>query len=904
MLDRWLDIARLRLRSLLRRSDVEQDLDDELHYHIERQMEEHMARGMSEPDARRAALIALGGVEQRKEQSRDARGTRLIEDLLKDVRYTLRTLRRSPGFTTVTILTLALGIGANTAIFSLLDAVVLRDLAVRDPKSLVIVQRMARAPDGNIAPRAMSWPAFQRLAQDSSVLERSAALTTVSNISVRIGSELTPAPRGAIVVSGDFFPMLGVGARLGRLIEPSDATNPVVVLGHTYWATRFAGDETVVGKSLEVNGTPLTVIGVTSEEFTGVSVGTNPDLYLPMAMLWVAERTSPTAALRSNRSFLSVLGRLESGISLAEASQRLKPVYVRALIEASGGVPDSASLARLQETSIEVQPGRQGLAFMRTQFGKPLQILMGMVALLLLIACGNIANLLAARASAKRREVGVRLSMGAGRGRLVRQLLTESVGLAVAGGALGLIVAHFGTRLLMTMFGQSWVSFALDVRPDARVLAFAFGASLITAVIFGLAPAMSATRLDLANVLREGGRGALGGRGAIRLGNTLVTTQVALSITLLVATGLFVRSLVALRNIDLGFQRDNIVLVKLDPRRSGYRNARLATFYEQVLERARALPGVVEGALADITPLSGSSSLTSIVVEGRVVGPGDRTDAFDVLVTPNYFRAVGQPLLAGTTLSPRADMRVPDVVVNETFARELGGKDVLGKRLGFGQDDSAPLAMRIVGIVKDAPLRFLKEERLPTVYVPALGQAGIGSASLVLRTSTAPTAIVNAVRRVLRELDPNVEILSTTTLADQVDATMVREQLVATLATFFGALALLLAAVGLYGVASQSVVRRTSEIGIRMALGAQRSAVRWEILRGSIATVVLGVAIGLPLSWVGSRAAVGLLYGVTPTDTATIVGCVATVVIVALVAAYVPARSASRIDPVIALRAD
>jgi predicted permease len=904
-LARWWYVLPLRLRSLFRRAAVERELDEELRYHLERQTAEHVARGMTPEAARTAALRAMGGVEFQKEQVRDIRGTRWLEDLGQDLRYALRALRRNPGFAAVAVVTLGLGIGGNTALFTLLDNVMLRNLPVRDAGGLVIFQRMALAPDGAISPRPMPYPAFQRMRAENTVAEAMAAVAGVSNVGVRIDQEAELLGRGAFLVTGEFFPLLGLGARVGRLLGPEDdhfpTTPAVVVLSHDYWSARFGRDPGVVGRSIELNETRLTIIGVTPPGFFGVSVGGNPDLYLPMTLAAVANRSSD--ALGPNRGFLSAIGRLRPGVSRQQASEQLGPLYIRARIETAGQVVDKQSLELMAGTSIAVEPGAQGLSFLRTQFGKPLVILMAMVGVVQLVVCGNIASLLIARASRRRREIGIRLSLGASRRRVVRQLVTESLVLALLGGALGLLVAPLADRVLIAMLdaGADWL--VMDVGPDGRILAFALGASLLTGLVFGVAPALRATRLDLSAVGRESARGTTPDRGHYRLGRGLVAAQVALSIVLLVGTGLFIRSLLALQGLDLGFAQENVVIAKLDPQRAGYRRARMTALYAEILQRARAMPGMGSAALADITPLSGSSLASEVAVEGYVAPPGERTTAFVVRATPEYFGAIGLRLRAGTLLPVNRPGAVIPAVVNQAFVRQFMPQGALG-RPALLDPDGRRQAIEIVGVVDDSPLRQIREQILPLIYLPFLTDTTLGSASLVLRTSLPEEAVARATRELLRQVDPRLELLRATTLEEQVDATMAREHLVATIATFFGVLALLLASIGLYGVVSQNVARRTNEIGVRMALGASRASVSRQILREAMLTVAAGVAVGVPLSLAAARAVTSLLYGVTPTDATTLLGCVAVLVAVATVASYLPARRASRIDPVAALRAD
>jgi len=875
------------------RRRTNEDFAEEVAAHLAMETERLVRGGASQDEAAAAAHRRFGNATAARERFFDAGRARWLEQLGQDLRFAARAFRRSPGFATVTVLSLALGIGANTAIFSLIDAVLLRSLPVRDPAGLVLVQRMSRGPDGKTGARPMPYPAFARVRSDNHVMAEMAASAGAGNISLRFEGATDRLPHGILVVTGDFFHLLGILPARGRLLGPDDdrvpLADPVVVLGYGYWLSRFGGDESIVGKTVEINDTPFTVVGITPPRFFGLLVGDAPDLYAPMMMDSIVFRAR-SAVQSPGNGLLTVIGRLKPGVTRAQAGAELGPLYVRARIETSGGVVDAQSLKLYEGTFVEVQPGAGGLGLMRNQYGTSLKILMVMVALLLLVACGNIANLLLARAAARRREIAVRVSLGASRARLVRQLLTESVLLGVAGGALGLAFAQWGNRLLIHVISSgTWP--VIDLRPDARVLAFTVAVSIGTGLLFGIAPSLAATRAGPGATLKDTGHGTVGVPHA-RLGRALVVAQIGLSLVLVAGTGLFVRSLASLRAVEMGFDRDRVLLVRLDPRRDGYTPVRAAQFYRDLLERAARLGRVRQAALADITPMEGSRSAVKFEVPGYTPADSERMNVFVVSVSPEYFATLGATFRSGRAFTRLGGDAPLPIVVNAAFSdRYLRAGGTVGRQVSLAAaDESKRVDAEVVGVVHNLRLDNPRDSVPPTVFRPFLDNPFLGRAHLLLRTAGEPVALAGEVRALVRGMDPRLEVLVVRTLSDQVDGTLLGPRLVATISVFFGALALALAAIGLYGVLSYAVARRTSELGLRIALGATPRTVQWMVLRQTAVMVALGIAIGVPLMLALGRLVQGFLFGLRPADPLVLVASVVVLAAVAAVAGFLPAR--------------
>ena len=823
----------------------------------------------------------------------------LLETLLKDLRYAIRLLWKSPIFTVAVTLSLALGIGANTAIFSLINAVMWRTLPVKDAESLVLLTHSR----GSTFTGGFTYQQYRIMRQQSAGFTELAAWSS-ARLNVSVDGSLEPTTDGQLV-SGNYFSLLGVTPIAGRAISSEDDVvpngHPVAMISYGYWKRRFGLSPSVIGRNIAISGTRFTVIGIMPPEFFGLEVGTSPDLFLPILM-------QPTAMPDLEnlldqpiiyRTWLQVVSRLAPGATAAQAVAQLEPVYNQEVPTANkfGGPP-------LPPERLRVEPAATGISELRRQFSQPLFILMGIVGIVLLIACANTANLLLARAASRTGEFGVRLALGAGRRRLIRQLLVESVVLALAGGVCGVLLAVFATRLLVAYMSAGQTPIVLELTPDLRVLTFTATVSLFTGILFGLTPAVRATRIDLTPSLKTVGRSV---RGGLRSGKILCVTQVALSLILLIGAGLFVRSLQKLNAQDSGVDRDRVLIVRVEPRGSDQRNipgtlSRLDRTYRELLARVAAIGGVQSCSLAQFTPttLRGNSVPFTLAsgAEQRALVP---------MIYPNFFETMGIGLVAGRDfndrdLSPQSPLVV---VVNETFARQaFGGGSAVGRQLRQRND-----MIEIVGVVRDSRYTSVRDETPPTVYQTFLQtRTGRGQMALYVRTASSPAAVVSQVRQAVQDIDRDLPLFAIHTLAEELGAVLIRDRLIATLSTVFSALALLLACVGLYGLLSFSVVQRSSEMGIRMALGANRADVVWTVMREALLLVAAGVIIGIPAALVLGRVASnrisGLLFGLQATDPVTIAAATLLLALIAAGAGYVPARRASRVDPMVALRTE
>ncbi|HYW46456.1 MAG TPA: ABC transporter permease [Bryobacteraceae bacterium] len=810
-----------------------------------------------------------------------------LATLWQDIRYALRTMRRTPGFTAVALLSLALGIGANTAIFSLIDTLMLRRLPVREPGQLVeLLQKYPGEPRGGY----WSWPSYEHYRDHNHVFSSLTGTSTDTRVSVR-GEGLEPETVTGEYVAPNFFPVLGLKPAIGRLIGPDDdpggAAAAVAVVSWSVWKNRFNLDPAIVGKRLIVQDAPVTVVGVAPRAYTGLQVGSRTDVWLPR----------PASA----RTSMNLLGRLKPGVSLEQARAEMTVLYRFTIEERAGATKDSL----VRQMKVEVEPAGAGLSHWRDRFGKPLVVLMAVVGLLLLIACANIASMLLARGAARQREMAVRVSLGAGRFRLVRQVLTESLLLSAAGSLLGIAVAYWTTGSLLRIMasGRDLERFDVAVQPDAHMLLFTAGIALLTGVLFGLAPALYAFGSAPSSSLRQTGRA---GETRFRklFGKSLVAAQVALSVVLLSAAGLFVLNLSNLENLDMGFRRDHVLLVTLDPSRSGYRREQLSRPYQELLGRLEAIPGVRSATLGN-TPISGAGASSFAIAEGFQEKPEDRRYVSIDWIAPKYFETLGMPLLAGRDFSFQDQGGPRIAIINQAMARYyFGSRDPIGKHIalerdwkGFGADQP----YEIVGVAGDAKYYEIREAPPRTIYFNAFRE-GTVSSQFVLRTSVDPAAVGPEVRRTARDLLKTVPVTRVTTLADQVDASIVPERLIATLSGLFGALGSLLAAIGLYGLLAYTVARRVNEIGVRMALGATEGDVTRMVLGDALAMVTAGLAIGVPLALWGRKFAASLIEDLPVKSAIPIVFGAVAMIAVALVAAYVPARRAARVDPMEALR--
>ncbi|HEV3198449.1 MAG TPA: ABC transporter permease [Bryobacteraceae bacterium] len=898
---RFLDILRLRLRTLLHRDSVDRELEEELRHHLDLYTQRNMEAGMPPAEARGAALRATGGVAHIQEECRDARGFRYLADLAQDLRYAARAMRRSPGITIVAVASLALGIGANTAVFSLINTVMLRSLPVAHPDQLIRLDRVYqnRQGVGNF-----SYPFFLQLQEEN-------AATADLLASNRLGTTRVMAPGSAVdeqaareMVTGEYFSALGVHASLGRTITPEDNRmpngNPVAVISYSYWKRRFATDPSILGKTLTVADAPLTVIGVAPPEFFGVEVGSATDIWVPLATMpqkkWLVQ---------NGFNFLSVLGRLKPGVSIAQAGAKCELVLTRANAARLGSIRNPRQRQNLLDQHIAVEPAANGFSRLRDQFSEPLRVLLAIVAGVLLIACSNIANLQLARASAREREIGVRLAIGAGRLRLVRQLLTESVLLSLAGGLCGVAFAYWGCQALLGFVPKSDAPLVVDLHPDARVLAFTLGVSLLSGILFGFGPALRSTHTNLDTALKSESR-SVGYNPARRwLGRSLIAGQVALSMLLLVGSGLFIRTLMKLQAADLGFDREHVLTFGINVLAGKMVDTPgESQLIDRIVGRAQSIPGVRAVSYS----FGGGYGIghwgSEVHAEGYTPRDNEPLTFDGARVGPRYFEAMGIPLLAGRGFSERDNEGAPKVVVvNQSMARHFFANSVpLGRRIRY-ELQTGGVDAEIVGVVKDVQHHGARKGPPAMFYAPALQSPGPWP-NFELRAAGAPAAMIAALRRELPALQAGLTVVDPATLDEQVNASLARERLVASISGFFGGIALLLACIGVYGTMAYNVTRRTAEVGIRMTLGARRSEVVWMILREALALVSMGVVIGAVAARGVTRSIASLLFGLEPGDVTTVVVAAAAMLIVAVIAGYLPARRAASVDPMMALRCE
>jgi predicted permease len=833
-----------------------------------------------------------------------------MESFLQDVGYGLRTMWRSPVLTAVAVLSLALGIGANTAIFSLLDAVILRTLPVHDPERLVLFGK-GESQGITISFPDQSWdlfsyPFYRDIQQKNEVFSGVAAMQSMPNrVHATIDGGNDPEPVDAREVSGTYFSVLGVNAGAGRVFTDADdqvaGGHPVAVASFSWWKRQFGGQPFVGGKTLTIGATIYTIIGVAPAEFFGTTVGESPDVWIPLSM---EEQVPPGWKGLHNNLFQSLylIGRLKPGLSMSEAAANVNLLYKQLLHEYAGAQPSQKQLAALEHARIELTPAATGLSQLRMQFSQPLRVLMGVAGLVLLIACANIANLLLARATARAHEIAVRMAIGAGRMRLIRQLLTESFLLAMTGGSLGVAFAWWSSRILVGMVSTGQQPLPLKVSPDLHVLTFTLLVCLATALLSGTAPALRATRVELVPSLKDK-RGSVSGMQRSSLAKGLIIAQVALSFALLVGAGLFVRSLVKLANVDPGFNQDEALLFNIDMGGLGYKETdpRLPELCRQVEQRVSALPGVRAASFSLFTFNEGDWTVGASV-QGYVPSSDQDRVILNNSVGEEFFRSMGLPILAGRGFSAGDTSHSAKVaVINETMARRFfPGRSPIGEHFGLGAAEHSN-DIEIVGIVKDAKYDSLDEKPQAAAYYP-FSQSPQLFNDFIVRYSGDARTITDEVRRAISDVNPTLAVWGVSTMAEQVQQSVLQQRLIAQLSAFFGLLALLLACIGLYGVMSYTVTRRTSELGIRMALGAERKNVLWLVMRETLLLIGTGLAIGMPLAMLGTRLVSNMLFGLVPSDPATIACSLAVLLTVAALAGYLPARRASMVDPMVALR--
>ncbi len=896
---RWVSRLAGGVRGLLRRERVEQELDAELRAFFDAAVEQKMRAGMSREMATRAARVQFGNADVIKDRVRDVGWEAVAESTWQDVRYAIRTLRKSPGFTTVAVLTLALGIGATTAIFSLLDAVLLKSLPVKHPEELVVVRT------GGL------YPVFQALRAHTDIFVDLFATSGITLLDVETRAGVRE-PTAVSLVSGSYFSTFGVEAAIGRTFTVADDRIPgehaVAVVSYGFWQRRFGGDRSILGRVVRITGVPFTIIGVAPPRFFGEQVGDAPDLWVPLTM-WGHVVPGRNLLQSPGTGWLRMIGRVQPGVNVSGVQPVLTQTFQRVATGIFGPKAADDTRRDIANATVTFEPAGKGLSRLRAQYARPLELLMGAVVLVLLIACANIANLLLARATARRREIDVRLALGMSRARLVRQLLTESLVLAGLSAVMGVALAWLGREALLRLISADGSRLPVAVTTDARVLAFVAGVSLAAAVLFGLAPAWQSARRTIVTSLvakREAG----GTRQHLR--SVLVVAQVAVSLVLLMGAGLFLRTIANLRDVDLGFAPGQLIVLDVNPQAAGYRGDEAMAVNRRLLDRITRAPGVASASVAENGMLLGRESSTNQMrPEGFVMGPEGFPRTYWDIVGPRYFSTIGTPLLAGRDFSDRDDESSPYVVIiNEAMARRFfAGENPIGRKLAWGVAN-AQRTFEIVAVARDVKHGGPRDEPQLRFYLPFF-QIGVvrpswipASTRFIVRTGGSPAAVAPVLRQLVPSEDPRLSVASLDLGPALVRRTLVRERMIAILLVAFGVLAAGLACLGLYGLLAYHVVQRTSEIGIRMALGAQCRHVLWAMLQRALLWIAAGVALGIPLALGGSRLAQNLLFGLSSTDAGTLLAAAFVMSAMGLLAAYIPARRASRVDPLVALRTE
>ena len=909
----------------IRRRDKEQELREELEFHLSEEAEEREAAGMPTNEAQNAARRELGNLALVQENTRAAWGWTIIEQLGQDLRYAFRTVVANRLFTVLAVMSLALGIGANTAIYSFMDAILLRSLPVSDPESLVVLNWHVKSghisvmhsmsgttwDDGQTGETSgiFPYPAFELFRKNDSIFSSVFAhfqFWKARRLNVIVKGQA--GIQSGWSVSGDYFRGLGVAPAAGRLILPDDdrpGAPAVAVASYTFSQRHFANAGSAIGQTILIDNLPFTLVGVAPPEFFGVDPAGSPDLYYAMhanELLSAGKQFGfrPQAYLAPNYYWTQIMARLRPGVTIAQAQAQLAPAFRQWVATTAASSQERANLPELI-----VKEGAGGLSSLRRQYSKPLYVLLALVGLILALACANVANLLLARAAARRKEIALRLSIGASRARVVRQLLTESVLLASMGGALGIILAIWGIRFLTLLLAGGRANFTLRAELNWHVLGIAAALSLVTGVLFGLVPAVQATSVDVMPALKDAAVAARSRRffRAASLSHVLVAGQIAISMLMLFAAGLFVRTLRNLESIDVGFNRQNVLLFQLDARQAGHKDPELVSFYAGLRNQFRAIPGVREASLSEDSLITAGTGFP-LSVSGEAPNPKNLI----LRVGPTFFRTMQIPILFGRDIEPGDRSGSPAVaVVNEAFVKaNLDGRNPIGQHLILsksGIPGDVGRDMAVVGVCRNSTYGNLTGEARPVAYIPYdQGFPEPDQMVYALRTSGDPLRYVKTVREVVRQADPRVPVADVRTQVAEIEQTVSQEITFAKLCSGFAMLALVIACVGLYGTVSYSVARRTSEIGIRMALGAQRGMVVRMILREVLALAAVGLAIGAGAALATSRFVESFLYGIRHNDPGAILSAMAILLAAALLAGYVPGRRASRIDPIRAVR--
>ena len=905
------------------RRNREADLDEEIAYDLAAETEERIRSGASPEEAEWASRRDFGNVSLLKENIREVWGWMSLQRLGQDIRYGWRTLLQNPLFTSMAVLSLALGIGANTAIYSVMDAVMLRALPVANAGELVIPNWRSRGkdqppvvrshngsgyrePGGTQTSPDFPWPAYELLRNHNTVFTTLFAYANAGQLTLSVSGQ---AESGLVeFVSGNFFSGLGIVPAVGRLLSESDnlpGALQVAVISYNYWRERFAGDPAAIGQNITVNNIPFTIAGVAPPEFFGIKPGSAPVLYVPVGNRPSLARNygneHDTMFIDPHFYWVGLMGRLRPGVTLARAQAEIAGRFHQFALDSATNDKERANLP-----TFWLEEGGSGIDSLRRQYSKPLSVLMVMVALILAIACANIANLLLARAAARRREIAVRLSLGASRLRVLRQLLTESVLLALPGGILGLGIAAAGTRLLLSLLAAGRQDFSLRANLNWRILAFTIGVSFAVGILFGLAPAIAATRVDVTPALKETRASAPRARGrGISLARLLVLSQIALSLLLVLGAALFVRTLANLHSVDIGFNQQSLLTFNLDANQAGYTGPALKAFYSRVLDRFGVLPGVRAATFSDMPLVADRNHYTHVTLPGAPKQQANAPETAYLSVGPSFFATMQIPILLGRPIASHDVDGAPlAAVVNEVFAKKFfSGQNPIGRHFALTNSEAGDLT--IVGVAKNARYNSLKEEIPPVVYLPYLQNIVKGpplGVTFELRTMINPLALAEAVRKTVHESASRVPVIAVMTQTQLIDNTIVDERTFAGLCSAFAFLALTIACVGLYGSMAYAVSRRTNEIGIRMALGAERRRILWMVMREVLLLAAVGLSIGLVCAYSSMSAIKSFVFGIKPADPLTVLLASGILILAISLAGFAPATRASRIDPLAALR--
>jgi predicted permease len=827
-------------------------------------------------------------------------------NLLQDVRFALRSFTKAPLFVAVAVLSVAFGIGANTAIFSLTDQILVRMLPVKQPEQLVMLSAVGRHYGGNMGYNRISYPMYQDF-RDGNRVFRGMFCFRETDMSLNYNGH-TERIAGELV-SGNYFPVLGVNAAVGRLFTADDdkfqGSHPVAVLSYGYWQSRFAGNRGVIGMKLNINGYPFTIVGVSQQGFSGTDPGYAPQVRVPIMMSLKITRYLDLNDRRLR--WVTAFGRLKPGITIQEAKAGIQPLFHQILqMEVMQKAFAKASPYMKQaflRMSMDVLPASKGRSQLRRQFSKPLLVLMATVALVLLIACANVANLLIARAIARQKEIAVRLALGSGRRRIICQLLVESLLLSLTGGIAGLALAVWTDKALISFLPPSSVPLTISSTPDWRILGFTIGICVLTGIAFGLAPALQSTRPDLVGTLKDQA-GTVAGGASSGIRKSLVAGQIALSLLLLIGAGLFIRSLQKLKDLDPGFRTTNLLAFKVNPTLNGYQPERTKAFYQRLKETLDTLPGVGSAGLAVVPMMEGDEWDQWVTIDSYAPKIGELPDPHMNFVSPDYFKTLEISLLAGRDVRITDTLNAPKVcIVNEAFARKyFGAINAVGHRIGMGIDPGTKTDITIIGVARSTKYESMRDEIPIEVFRPYQQLDFATGITAYVRTARDPDQMFSGIRRRVHDLDPNLPVFEMITLEEQVEDSLVTERLVALLSSGFGILATMLASIGLYGVMAYTVARRNREIGIRMAIGAARADVLWLVMREVLVLLGIGIAIALPASWILTQTVRSQLYGIQPTDSVSMGLATLVIAAVAVLAGYGPAHRATRVDPMRALR--